>query len=299
MKFSTNICGFGFVGGAIGYVLEKNKIEYNVYDVIEPKTKGNFIYYSDIKNMISNSEKNNVTNIYFISVPTPSDTIGNCDTSIVESVVKDLSYNITKKSIILVKSTVRPGTTRTLYQKYSKPYIDIIFCPEFLRELTAKEDMYNANFALFGNYHGIGTEITDELSDLFKNFIYKHKKRSLFDKIVNKKESFKCITKNFEEMELFKYTINTFLAVKVWYFNEIYEICEKFNINYQNFKVLFPLEPRIGKYGTTIPGDDGRGFSKKCLPKETRGMRQLQKDLNIPNYVLNEILERNDFFRSK
>lgn len=298
MNFSINICGFGFVGGSIGHVLEKNNISYNVYDVIKPNKIGTYDYYSDINNMINESEKNNVTNIYFISVPTPSDDEGNCDTSIVEKVVKDLSTSIKKESIILIKSTVKPGTIRELYEKYHNELVDIVFCPEFLRELTAKDDMYNANFSLFGNHSGKDDDTTEKLINLFTNYMYKHKKLPFYKRLLSQKGSFKCYTRTFEEMELFKYTINTFLAVKVWYFNEIYEICDKFNIDYQSFKTLFPLEPRIGKYGTTVPGDDGRGFSKKCLPKECRGMRGLQNELNIPNNVLDEILKRNTYFRS-
>lgn len=300
MNFSINICGFGFVGGSIGYVLEKNKIHYNVYDVIKPNKSGTYLYYDDINKMISDSEKNNVTNIYFISVPTPSDDEGNCDTSIVEKVVRDLSLVIQKKSIILIKSTVKPGTIRKMYEKYGNELVDIVFCPEFLRELTANDDMYNANFSLFGNYSGKDDDTICKLVDLFTNYMYKHKHKKVpfYKRCLSQNGGFKCYTRTFEEMELFKYTINTFLAVKVWYFNEIYEICNKFNIDYQSFKTLFPLEPRLGKYGTTIPGDDGRGFSKKCLPKECRGMRGLQKELDIPNNVLDEILSRNSYFRS-
>ena len=311
MNFSINICGFGFVGGSIGHVLEKNNIHYNVYDVITPIKTGTYSYYDDINNMVNESENEldmprfthdvdrpQGTNIYFISVPTPSDDDGNCDTSIVEKVVKDLSLAIKKKSIILIKSTVKPGTIRELYEKYHNELVDIVFCPEFLRELTAKDDMYNANFSLFGNHSGKDDDTTEKLINLFTNYMYKHKKLPFYKRLLSQKGGFKCYTRTFEEMELFKYTINTFLAVKVWYFNEIYEICNKFNIDYQSFKTLFPLEPRIGKYGTTVPGDDGRGFSKKCLPKECRGMKGLQNELNIPNNVLDEILTRNNYFRS-
>jgi UDPglucose 6-dehydrogenase len=300
MNFSINICGFGFVGGSIGHVLEKNNIHYNVYDVIKPNKTGTYNYYDDINNMINESEKEEgtFTNIYFISVPTPSDDEGNCDTSIVEKVVNDLSTCIKRKSIILIKSTVKPGTIRKLYEKYHNDLVDIVFCPEFLRELTANDDMYNANFSLFGNHSGKDDDTIEKLVNLFTNYMYRHKKVTFYKRFLSQKGGFKCYTRTFEEMELFKYTINTFLAVKVWYFNEIYEICNKFNIDYQSFKTLFPLEPRIGKYGTTVPGDDGRGFSKKCLPKECRGMRGLQNELNIPNNVLDEILTRNNYFRS-
>ena len=112
--------------------------------------------------------------------------------------------------------------------------------------------------------------------------------------------NFKCHIKTPEECELFKYTINTFLAVKVWYFNEIHSLCDKFNVDYQEFKTLFPLDPRIGEYGTQVPGASGNfGFSGSCLPKEIRAMSKVQSDLNIPNNVLEEIIRRNNTFLEK
>lgn len=291
---NINICGYGFVGGAMGHVCIKNNLKFSVYDVssieqmksrnLNENDYTNFSYYNDLNKIVNESEKNNNINFYFICVPTPSDMEGNCDTTIVENVISQLNSLITKKSIIIIKSTVKPGTTRNIASRYSNNLISIIFCPEFLRELTYKDDIYYSDFTLFGLENIEDNDMRDNLSNLFTNYLYKHKE-------------IKVYFKKYEECELFKYTINTFLAVKVWYFNEIYGICDKFNIDYQSFKTLFPLEPRIGDYGTVVPGYLGFGFSGKCLPKECRGMRQLQKDLDIPYHVLDEILKRNEDFR--
>ena len=90
------------------------------------------------------------------------------------------------------------------------------------------------------------------------------------------------------------------MAVKVWYFNEIYEIADKLGLDYQTFKTMFPLDPRIGEYGTRVPGPDGKfGYGLSCLPKETSGMMKLQEELGIDNQVLKEIIKRNTYFRTK
>ena len=320
MLFNINICGIGFVGGSIVNLLLENNIKFNAYDIVpyeHVKCKGQYNYLRSVKTLVHTSEyDNNNINVYFICVPTPPHCNGHCDTSIVKGLVDDLSKLIKKKSIIIIKSTIPPGTTQRLSELYSNDLIDIVFCPEFLREASANHDMYNANFALFGipdytqnNYNEIKSQQLEKtLMYLFTYVIYSHKTfNKTFNKVFSwfknkcKKQEFKTFTRQSEQIELFKYTINTFLAVKVWYFNEIYEICEKLNIDYQNFKTLFPLEPRLGVYGQIVPGDDNRfGYSKKCLPKEILAMTKIQKNLDIPNEVLCEIINRNEeYFRKK
>ena len=151
-----------------------------------------------------------------------------------------------------------------------------------MKEATYKEDMYNASFVLLG----LNDKNNDlfELNELFKKYIYNHN------------NNINIIYKSYEEAELFKYTLNCFLAVKVWYFNEIYEICDKYNVKYNDLKDLFKLDNRIGESHIDVPGIHGRGFSGKCLPKELKGLKELQKELNIPNDVISNILSRNDHF---
>jgi len=296
--FTINIIGYGFVGSAIGSLLNKNNIKYNIYDTkyipveshsrseyipVESHSRSEYICSANsIQDLVFRSEKNNKDNIYFISVPTPSDNDGNCDISIVENVLKELSQTINKdSSYIIIKSTLVPGSCKTFSQMF--PKLNIIFCPEFLRELTANDDIYNAKFVLCSHTsHEIDLKI-----DLFFKFIYNHN------------PDIQIIFNTYEECELFKYTLNVYFAVKVWYFNEIYEICDKIGVDYQSLKKLFKLDSRIGEYGTKIPGDDGFGFGKPCLPKEIKGMMKFQEKNKIPNDVLSNIINRNSYFRLK
>lgn len=280
---SISIIGYGYVGGAIGYLCEKNNIDFNVCDNIEKS--GKFTYFNDIKSLMLENNKEYRINYYFIAVPTPSNELGECDTTIVESVLSKLNLDCTGNSRVIIKSTLVPGTCKVLQDKYKN--IDIIFCPEFLREVSFKDDMYNASFILLGIQSNFSMNKYQELLVLFRE-LYKHN---------NQIDIYK---KSYEECELFKYTLNVHLAVKVWYFNEIYEISNKLGVNYEKLKDMFKLDSRIGEYGTKVPGNDGKfSFSGTCLPKELRGMIKLQEKLNLPNETLIELMKRSDILRLK
>ena len=301
VEFNINIIGIGFLGGSIANTLLVNKVNFNTYDVIDYnklKCQGKFNYFRSLSNLVNNSEVNDKTNVYFICVPTPSGVNGECDTSIVKNVIKELSELINKKSIIIVKSTVLPGTTRRLSEIYSNEILDIVFCPEFLKENFANEDMYNADFALFGTNGNI--ELNATLKNLFTKVIYKHKRLNVFEKILSRLK-FKTYFGTFEKMELFKYTVNTFLATKIIFFNEIREVCEELKINYQELKTLFHLEPRIGNYGIHVPGpgNDSYGYFLSCLPKEVKGMIRLQENLILSSELMTCIDKRNKYFNNK
>ena len=279
-----NIIGYGYVGGAVGYLCKRNNVGFATYDVIvkdEPAAVANF---SNIRELVNHSEAHNSHNVYFISVPTPpKEDTGECDTSIVETVLDELYRRTRTLSSVIIKSTVKPGTTRSFHNKYGDR-LNIVFCPEFLKERTFQEDMYNADFCLLGSE--CSEELRGDIEQVMRD-LYRHKKIDV-------------IHKGYEECELFKYTINVFLSVKVWYFNEISEVCNKYGVKYNDLKDLFRLEPRIGESHIDVPGPDGLyGFGGKCLPKETSALRKLQEDLGLPNKVLSEIIERNNYFRSR
>ena len=275
---TINICGYGFVGGALGYTLDKNKLKYNVYDTIEKK--GEFEYHNNLTNLVKLNEELDETNFYFLSVPTPSDSEGNCDTSIVRKVLLELNENSTKETFVCIKSTVIPGTTRKFQEEF--PKLKIVFTPEFLLERRANEDMYNADFVMYGISENFDT---NKLTKVFDK-IYSHK---TVDHIIRK----------YEEAELFKYSLNNYLAVKVWYFNKIYDLCEKVNVDYQSFRTLFPLDSRFGEYGTHVPYIHGRGFSGACLVKENKGMIKLLEELNLDNSVFKDIRDENKRMRNE
>jgi nucleotide sugar dehydrogenase len=283
---SVNIIGYGFVGSAIGYLCKKNKISFNVCDLNDKQDEYQF-KTDDVSEIVKHSEAENETNFYFIAVPTPANEDYTPNVSIVDNVLNQLDKNATKTTYAIIKSTLCPGSCQKFCDKYNN--IKVILCPEFLRESSYHDDIYNAQFVLLG---------------VTKEQVYAHLGYNdvilLFRDLYCHNIDIPVYVKSYEECELFKYTLNVYLAVKVWYFNEIYEVCDKLGVQYDSLKTLFRLDERIGKYGIEVPGPDGKfGYGLSCLPKETKGMMTLQGNLGIDNDVLKHIIKRNNAFREK
>jgi UDPglucose 6-dehydrogenase len=283
---SINIIGYGFVGSAVGYLCKRNKIKFNVCDLNE-KTDDFEFYTKDVRTLIEYSEKQNDINYYFIAVPTPSNTDYTCNTSLVEGILDELNKYATKPTYAIIKSTLYPTTCQKMCKLF--PDINIILCPEFLREATFESDMYDAKFILLGvNKDKVHAHMYyDNVILMLKN-MYSHNRE------------IPVYVKSYEQCELFKYTLNVFFAVKIWYFNEIYEISEKIGVDYDQLQKMFALDARIGDYGTHVPGHDGKfGYGLSCLPKEIRGLVSLQDEFGINNTILKEIVKRNEELRNK
>ena len=127
------IIGQGFVGNAV-YQKFKKYYSINTYDLDSSKC--------------NSSEQETLDNkIVFVCLPTPMDEVGRCNTSIVEGAVKRC-FEFGKTKIVVIKSTVSPGTTEKLNQKY--PSLQILFNPEFLTERNAVKDYDNQNRIILG-----------------------------------------------------------------------------------------------------------------------------------------------------
>jgi UDP-N-acetyl-D-mannosaminuronate dehydrogenase len=131
----VNILGYGYVGGAIGHLCKSNNVPFCTYDVIEKDEELAVKNFSNIDTLINFSEHSNEHNVYFICVPTPPDSdTGECDITIVESVMKELYEKSSKSTSIIIKSTVRPGTSRILSDKYGAK-LNVVFSASFGRQL--------------------------------------------------------------------------------------------------------------------------------------------------------------------
>ena len=236
------IVGQGYVGTAIKSGFEKHyKVEtYDKYEV-DKSTCELFDLVAECK-------------VIFVCVPTPMNKDGSCHTDIVEDVVKEInkwSYaywgNKNIKPIVVIKSTVPPGTTEWLDKKYKS--VDVIFNPEFLTEANFLEDFKNQTRIILGGTRK-GTNIL----------------RQVYSKVFPHATIVKTGSKT---AEMVKYFVNCFLATKVSFANEMKQICDGLDIDYDKVVEYATYDERLGKSHWAVPGPDGDfGFGGHCLPKD-------------------------------
>ncbi len=222
-KLKIGIVGIGIVGGAMSKVI-KDAVLYDKYK------------------KIGSIEKINSCDIIFVCVPTPYNKKIGCDIS----VVHDVFSKITGSKIIVIKSTVEPGTTENMQKKYSQH--KVLFNPEFLVAKTAKQD------ACFPDRQIIGyTKKSKDVASLLLTIL----PCAPFHKIIPATEA-----------EMVKYFGNTFLASKVVFANQIYDLCKKIGVDYDLVKDCAVADKRIGSSHLEIFYDGGRGYGGFCFPKD-------------------------------
>lgn len=195
--------------------------------------------------------------VIFVCVPTPSTVDGRCDTSIVESVIAELTDN-NYQGVIAVRSTVIPGFTVSMQEKYSNK--KICFVPEFVRERCAEFD-----FLLEHKLLAVGTD-DKEVYRLVEN-AHGNLPRN---KVILKPS----------EAEILKYYLNLYAATRVTFANVFFEVCKKFEADYKQVKDAYVKTGRLGDMYLDVR-DDLRGYGGMCLPKDTRAFKHLIKDLNL------------------
>lgn len=266
-KLVFGVIGNGFVGGATKeFECASNKLL--VYDIIPEKCQPKGLKLEDLKEC----------DFIFICVPTPMKHNGECNLSIVESVINQLN-NAKINTNIIIRSTVLPRTTN----KYN-----CFFMPEFLTEKNYLEDFINCkNWVIGCGNDKINEDFLNKYKLLINNAYNENKIK--YNSIIPMLNS---------EAELVKYTRNSFLALKVSFFNEIYQLCNKLDINYNNFIKGVNCDERIGSSHMQVPGHDGKfGYGGTCFPKDTNALKSFFKnELNMEPYILSAMIERNEKF---
>ena len=235
------IIGQGFVGNAI---YQKFKTFFKVYT-----------YDLDSKKCNSTKEQVMSAEIVFVCLPTPSNNDGSIDASLVSNTVKNLKSRL--NTFIIIKSTITPK----IVSEITSQEFNIAYVPEFLSEGNAKFDMVNSDFMI------IGTNFTAA----YEAVIDYYEKYSMCKKSIN------YINVTPTEASFVKYTINTFLAMKTAYFNELYSLADATGVNYQNILKGVLADSRIGSSHTKVPGPDGKlGFGGACFPKDLNAFIDIQ-----------------------
>lgn len=260
---NVGVIGYGFVGEATGNGFSKSK-------------KNRLFWFDKYKNspntfdeVVKNSE------FIFICLPTPMyrDYSGQ-DVSIVQDVLKALApmVNNTNK-VVIVKSTVLPGTTATFAKKY--PKINIAMNPEFLTQSRAKEDFLNPSRTVIGVNK---KEVGNRLVKLYKTILPKSQNYFITGLI---------------EAEMIKYMSNLMLASKVLLANEFYILSKKIKADYTTIYKAVEADPRIGTH-LRVPGPDGDlGFGGSCFPKDTLGLLSFAQKNKVDMSALAGIWKKN------
>ena len=260
------IVGQGFVGNAV-YQKFKNYYKVLTNDLDESKST------SDLENLIMKCE------FIFLCLPTPMKPDGSCDVSILENVLTEidsLTDNFETRRTVVIKSTIIPGTTNKFNERYES--LDIVFNPEFLTERNAVSDYENQNRIILGGPRPATTEL-----------------KQIFSKVFPKANIIKTDSTH---AEMVKYLTNTFLSVKVSFANEIYQLCDKLNIDYDKVVEYATHDDRLGKSHWGVPGHDGDfGFGGHCFPKDLAAILHLTEELKTVNNVLCATQETNNNLR--
>ena len=262
------IIGNGFVGSAIvhGFALHA---DIKIFDVDPTRSTHTF------------EETVNTSDFIFICIPTPMKSVlgGQIDLTIMDDVFEKISQTSSNSnSIFVIKSTVVPGTTEKYIKKY--PNLRIVFNPEFLTERAARLDFINsARIVIGGN-----NEDTGRLESLYRHrFPYKA-----------------VIKTDPSTAQLIKYMANCFFSVKVSFMNEMRQISDALDANWEDALHGFILDGRVGNSHLDVPGHDGSlGFGGKCFPKDLNAMIHRAEELSLKPTVLKAAWEKNLEVREK
>jgi UDPglucose 6-dehydrogenase len=258
---NIGIIGQGFVGNA---VYQKFKLFFKVYtyDLISEKSNSSF------DDLVLNCK------IIFICIPTPMNSDGSCNIELVRGVLSKL--NKRTKALIVNKSTVVPGTTEKLNKEFKN--LEIIFNPEFLTERNSIEDYNRQNRIILGGPRPATTEMKQIYSTVFPDA--------------------HVIKTGAKHAEMVKYFTNCFLANKVSFSNEMYQLCTALNLDYDKVVEYATLDKRLGNSHWSVPGPDGDfGFGGHCFPKDLAAIIKLSDDMKTINSVLKSIQKTNDLIR--
>ena len=262
---NIGIIGRGFVGSAVA----------NGFSATTGFDSNLRIYDKDPSRSLNNLDETiNKSDFIFLSLPTPSNKDGSISLKILEKSLDEIN-NVNKNSdnILLLRSTVVPGTSQNFQNKYKN--IRIVFNPEFLTERSAYFDFINQSRIILGGK----TQDIEKVAKLYQKRFGKH---------------LPIVKTNYETAEMIKYMNNCFFATKISFLNEMKLLSDSIGGNWNEAIEGFILDGRIGHSHINVPGHDGKlGFGGSCFPKDVQALITFAKNLDIDLNTLKGAWETN------
>ncbi|MDC1040397.1 hypothetical protein OAQ62_01230 [bacterium] len=256
------IIGKGFVGSAVAHGFDKDCDQV----IVDPKYTNNEI--TDVLDC----------KLVFVCLPTPPNEDGSINVDIVNDVLIELSMR-DYKGVVVVKSTIIPDYLHEFKKEFD---LKIVYNPEFLTESNANEDFKNPPFQVFGGKWR-DCEVVE--------------KAYLRHSSVRIVPTFKV---DLTTASLLKYTINSWLATKVTFFNELKQLHELGSsmVSWEQFTDMLSRDDRMGNSHMKVPGPDGEpGFGGHCFPKDTEALLHYANNKNIKMSVLRKAVQTNKKLR--
>ena len=255
-----------------------NDLKNNIMPIYEPnldtlvrenQEKHDLIFTTDLKEALDDS------NIIFLAVGTPMGEDGSANLDYIYSAADNIGNNISKDSLVVIKSTVPIGTAFKVKEHIEEIIasrgldinIDVASNPEFLKEGVAIEDCMHPDRVIIGAEK---EEVFDLLRDLYAPFVSKHER---------------IITMDVKSSEMTKYVANSMLATKISFMNEIANICEVTGANVKNVRIGIGSDKRIG-YDFIYAGC---GYGGSCFPKDVQALINTSIDNGYTPELLNHV----------
>ena len=258
------IVGHGFVGSAVNQGFTRDVKKF----IVDPK------YY---RNNTIQDLRDFRPDMTFVCVPTPQSDSGECNTELLQQILLDL--NTIKGQLVVVKSTV-PAYKLTQIQEQCID-LKIVLNPEFLTEKNYIEDFRNPSMLLLGGKRSD----TERVEKIYRDHSVCKTCPVYHTDIVT--------------ASMVKYCINSFLATKVTFMNEMHDVVRAAGADWREFVEIVTTDTRIGKSHMQVPGADGsRGYAGSCFPKDTAALAYFAREiLNRPFTQLETSIKINDSLR--
>lgn len=257
------VIGWGYVGSATGKGFSKSK-NHKI-----------FWYDKYKKSSYTRFEVIDKSEFIFVCVPTPMyRNYKGMDMSIVESVVDDVAPEISgSQKILIIKSTVLPGTTASFAKRY--PKTRFAMNPEFLTQDNSERDFLNPSRTI------IGVKIKSDGERI----------KRLYQTILPKDQPYFITDPT--SAEIAKYMSNLMLASKALLANEFWAVSQKAGVDYNKVRKMVEADKRIGSH-LKVPGPDGDfGFGGACFPKDMIGFIEYAKKIGVDVSALRAIWKKN------